>query len=85
MSVGRSEGDILLNGVNIEEAKIKLKSLAGYVKQKDLLFSTATVRELITYAALMRLPASQTREQKLQRVEVRFIVFSAWYHFAHMN
>jgi ABC-type multidrug transport system fused ATPase/permease subunit len=71
MHVGRTKGDVAVNGVPIARLDTKLKVLAGYVKQKDLLFSTATVRETITYAAKMRLPAVMSEKEKLDRVEVR--------------
>lgn len=37
--------------------------------QNDVLLANLTVRETLTFAALLRLPKSFTREQKLQRVE----------------
>ena len=39
----------------------------GFVAQDDILFAHLTVRETLTYAALLRLPRSMTREQKEDR------------------
>lgn len=39
----------------------------GFVAQDDVLFAHLTVRETLTYAALLRLPRTMTREQKEDR------------------
>ncbi|CAN1277774.1 ABC transporter G family member 22 [Linum perenne] len=44
-----------------------LKSRIGFVSQDDVLFAHLTVRETLTYAALLRLPSSLTREAKEKR------------------
>ncbi|RWV90033.1 hypothetical protein GW17_00047791 [Ensete ventricosum] len=48
---------------------IRLKSIfrMGFVTQDDVLFAHLTVRETLTYAALLRLPRTMTREQKKDR------------------
>lgn len=52
-----------------------VRSSIGYVLQEDFLFSELTVRETLRFAALLRLPSSMTREQKLARVEALISAF----------
>ncbi|KAF5473978.1 hypothetical protein F2P56_005923 [Juglans regia] len=44
-----------------------LKCRIGFVTQDDVLFPHLTVKETLTYAALLRLPKTLTREQKEKR------------------
>ncbi|EEF36213.1 ATP-binding cassette transporter, putative [Ricinus communis] len=44
-----------------------LKRRFGFVTQDDVVFSHLTVKETLTYAALLRLPKNLTREQKKER------------------
>ncbi|KAM3230567.1 hypothetical protein ACQJBY_061004 [Aegilops geniculata] len=44
-----------------------LKRRIGFVTQDDVLFTHLTVKETLTYAALLRLPRTMTREQKKER------------------
>jgi ABC-type multidrug transport system ATPase subunit len=41
----------------------------GFVTQDDVLFPQLTVQETLVFAALLRLPASMSRQQKLARVD----------------
>ena len=42
----------------------------GFVTQDDRLFPHLTVHETLVYSALLRLPASMTREEKVQQAEI---------------
>ncbi|KAG2554670.1 hypothetical protein PVAP13_9KG595500 [Panicum virgatum] len=44
-----------------------LKRRIGFVTQDDVLFTHLTVKETLTYAALLRLPRTMTRQQKRER------------------
>ncbi|KAG6772372.1 hypothetical protein POTOM_023777 [Populus tomentosa] len=44
-----------------------LKSRIGFVTQDDILFPHLTVKETLTYAALLRLPQTLTKQQKQKR------------------
>jgi ABC-type multidrug transport system ATPase subunit len=39
----------------------------GFVTQDDVLFTHLTVKETLTYAALLRLPKTMTQQQKKER------------------
>ncbi|CAM8916682.1 unnamed protein product [Rhodiola kirilowii] len=51
-------GDILING-----KKRRQDGIVAYVTQEDVLLGTLTVRETITYSALLRFPNSMSREE----------------------
>ena len=60
------EGGYTFNGHSMSKA---IRRSIGYVSQDDLLYENLTVYETLYYAALLRLPKTMTREQKLSRVE----------------
>jgi len=71
---GRSsydEGTISVNGEALKnQSRKKLMSKIAYVKQNDIFFEQLTVRDQLTYTALLRLPSSSfSREKKLEEVE----------------
>lgn len=65
---GRSafeEGMLSVNGTEAKEAVMKkLKRKIAYVKQADIFFGHLTVRDQLTYTALLRLPSTTTRNEK---------------------
>ncbi|KAL4440224.1 hypothetical protein ABPG75_003225 [Micractinium tetrahymenae] len=61
------EGKARLNGQSYSLAH--LKRLASYVMQDDLLNSHHTVEETLMYAAKLRLPASTSVEERVERIE----------------
>jgi len=70
---GRSEyqsGEISIDG-EIVTAKVmkKLKKRIAYVKQSDLFFGHLTVRDQLTYTALLRLPSTVPKSRKLTEVD----------------
>ncbi|CAL9096005.1 unnamed protein product [Musa acuminata var. zebrina] len=66
---GRITANIIQGSVtyNDEPYTKSLKGRMGFVAQDDVLFAHLTVRETLTYAALLRLPRTMTREQKEDR------------------
>jgi ABC-type multidrug transport system ATPase subunit len=61
-----TSGNITYNDIKYSKA---LKRRMGFVTQDDVLFPNLTVRETLMYAALLRLPNSLTRSQKIKRAE----------------
>ncbi|GAB2290006.1 ABC transporter G member 22, partial [Dionaea muscipula] len=59
-----NSGTITYNGYPYSKS---LKRRIGFVLQDDLVLPHLTVKETLTYAALLRLPNSLTREQKKER------------------
>ncbi|THU64778.1 hypothetical protein C4D60_Mb01t30020 [Musa balbisiana] len=66
---GRLTGNIIQGSVtyNDEPYDKSFKCRIGFVTQDDVLFTHLTVKETLTYAALLRLPRTMTRQQKLER------------------
>ncbi|URD73722.1 ABC-2 type transporter [Musa troglodytarum] len=66
---GRLTGNSIQGSVtyNDEPYAKSLKCRIGFVTQDDVLFTHLTVKETLTYAALLRLPRTMTREQKEER------------------
>ncbi|KAM0233020.1 hypothetical protein ACHAPO_007486 [Fusarium lateritium] len=65
-SVGIVGGDFLVNG---QARNTGFQRKTGYVQQQDLHLSTTTVREALTFSALLRQPRATSRKDKLQYVE----------------
>ncbi|KAM0853000.1 hypothetical protein ACQ4PT_051372 [Festuca glaucescens] len=64
---GRAAADEGCISYNDEPFGKSLKRRIGFVTQDDVLFTHLTVRETLTYAALLRLPRTMTREQKKEQ------------------
>jgi ABC-type multidrug transport system ATPase subunit len=60
------ESTILLDGVTADRKQL---SQTCYVRQVDVLVSSATVRESILTAAMLKLPRSMKKQDKLARVD----------------
>ena len=70
---GRSSfdaGTISINGEPLtSQSRKKLMSKIAYVKQSDVFFDHLTVTDQLVYTALLRLPSSVSREEKICEVE----------------
>lgn len=60
------QGSITLNGQEVDPEL--LRNISAYVMQDDLLFPMLTVKETLMFAANVRLPATQGKEAKVERV-----------------
>ncbi|EDO41448.1 predicted protein [Nematostella vectensis] len=64
--MAKDAGDVLINGKHMNK---KLKKRIGYVMQEDIFFSHLTLKETLTYSAMLRLPDTLSKAQKLQKVD----------------
>lgn len=60
------EGEILLNGKQLDR---KLKKKICYVLQEDIFFANLTLQETLTFSAMLRLPDTLSKADKLQKVD----------------
>ena len=65
-TVGVISGEMLVDGYSRDNS---FQRKTGYVQQQDLHLATSTVREALTFSALLRQPAHISRQQKLDYVE----------------
>lgn len=65
-TMGVITGEMLVDG-RPRDASFQRKT--GYVQQQDLHLSTSTVREALTFSALLRQPAHVSKQEKLDYVE----------------
>jgi|GEM_PF-906707 len=72
-----AQGRACVNGRDIREHAHELRNIIGYVPQDDIMHPELTVREVLTYAARLRLPADTSEaeidgrvQQTLQRVNL---------------
>ncbi|OQD88934.1 hypothetical protein PENANT_c003G00615 [Penicillium antarcticum] len=66
VTMGMITGDMLVDGRPRDDS---FQRKTGYVQQQDLHLETSTVREALTFSALLRQPASTPRSEKIAYVE----------------
>ncbi|KAK2624440.1 hypothetical protein QTJ16_006390 [Diplocarpon rosae] len=66
VTMGVVEGSMLVDG---RERDIGFQRKTGYVQQQDLHLATSTVREALTFSALLRQPATTPKAEKLAYVD----------------
>lgn len=64
--MGVVTGDMLVDGQLRDES---FQRKTGYVQQQDLHLATSTVREALTFSALLRQPPNYSRQEKLDYVD----------------
>ncbi|KAL2884521.1 Multidrug resistance protein [Colletotrichum sp. CLE4] len=66
VTMGVVTGDILVNGIPRDQS---FQRKAGYVQQQDIHLETSTVREALRFSAMLRQPASVSKQEKYDYVE----------------
>ncbi|RKK74598.1 ABC transporter CDR4 [Fusarium oxysporum] len=66
VTMGVVTGEMLVNG-SLRDESFQRKT--GYVQQQDLHLHTSTVREALTFSALLRQPSKYSRQEKLDYVD----------------
>ncbi|CAL3967330.1 unnamed protein product [Diplocarpon coronariae] len=66
VTMGVVDGSMLVDG---RERDIGFQRKTGYVQQQDLHLATSTVREALTFSALLRQPATTPKAEKLAYVD----------------
>ncbi|KAH3715723.1 hypothetical protein DPMN_058435 [Dreissena polymorpha] len=61
----KTAGDIRVNGVAVGQG---IRNISAYVTQDDLFIATMTVKEHLTFRALLRMEAEVPRERRIERV-----------------
>lgn len=64
--MGVVSGDMLVNGIPRDQS---FQRKTGYVQQQDIHLETSTVREALQFSAMLRQPASISRQEKYAYVE----------------
>ncbi|XP_027361464.1 ABC transporter G family member 21-like [Abrus precatorius] len=64
---GKLSGNITYNGHPFSSS---MRRNVGFVSQDDMLYPHLTVLETLTYAAMLKLPKSLNREEKMEQVEL---------------
>jgi len=64
-----SSGSVLINGDDFYENYNSYKNVIGYVPQQDIVYDALTVREMLTYAARLRMPEGSSNEEISRRVK----------------
>lgn len=62
-----SEGEIIVNGYNIDENPKKVKSQIGYMPEGTPLYNDLTVKEFITYMAELKLIPRKNRKEAVKK------------------
>lgn len=65
---GKLEGDISINNIGMENLTA-YKHYIGYVQQHDIMYSLLTVKETLTYQAMLHLPSTYCRENIRKTVD----------------
>jgi ABC-type multidrug transport system ATPase subunit len=63
-----TDGQVLVNGIDIYKNFNAVRSQVGFVPQKDIIHTELTVFQALDYAAKLRMPPDTTREERHQRV-----------------
>lgn len=64
-----TSGMVLINGEDLYENYDIIKYNIGYVPQEDIVFSNLTLKDMLQYAAKLRMPDNTTRKERNERIK----------------
>lgn len=64
-----SEGEVVVNGVNIYRNFDEIRQHIGYVPQQDIIHKELTIWEALDYAARLRMPPDTSRAERHARIQ----------------
>ncbi len=64
-----ASGEVYINGVDLYKNFDSLKQLIGYVPQSDIVYDNLTLKDMLSYAAKLRLPKDTTAEERENAVD----------------
>lgn len=64
-----TSGQVLINGDDLYESFSTLKSIIGYVPQKDIVYDNLTLFSMLEYSARLRLPDDTGKQERIHRVQ----------------
>lgn len=67
--VRKFKGSILVNGKDDAKTLRQFRSASAFVQQDDVLIGNLTVREVLVYAAMLRLPTTMSWSEKSKRIQ----------------
>ncbi|MCM1579349.1 MAG: ATP-binding cassette domain-containing protein, partial [Ruminococcus sp.] len=66
---GFDSGDVLINGESIRSNAKSLRSIIGYVPQKDIVYDGLTLERMLYYSAKLRMPADTSPEEIRRKID----------------
>lgn len=64
-----TSGKVYVNGNDLFKNYAVLKNIIGYVPQQDIVFTDLTLKDMLKYAAELRMPDDATEEEKKNRIK----------------
>ncbi len=58
-----TSGDVLINGESIQSGGRSVRSMIGYVPQKDIVYDNLTLEHMLVYSAKLRMPGDVSAEE----------------------
>ena len=64
-----TSGEVLVNGADLYSNYEVLKNVIGYVPQQDIVYDNLTLRNMLDYAARLRMPKDTANSERMKRVQ----------------
>ena len=64
-----TSGQVLINGSDLYANYDTLKKLIGYVPQENIIFDDLTLKDVLKYAANLRMPDDTSKKEKLEQID----------------